>query len=125
VNETSVGKVEDFAGAVDGRGYKTVMDNPKLPLQLIPPALLKETAEVLQFGASKYAPNNWMRGMSWTTVYGALMRHQMAWFMGEELDPESGLPHMAHAACCLAFLSHFRNNPEYAQFDDRVFKAKP
>lgn len=114
--------VPDFEGKVDGGGYKTVMDNPKRLIELVPPILIAEIADVMTFGAKKYAPGNWMRGMSWSTVYGALQRHQNSWFMGEENDPDSGLPHMGHAGCCLAFLSHFRNNAVYAAFDDRRFK---
>lgn len=114
--------VADYEGKVDGGGYKTVMDNPKRLIELVPPILIAEIADVMTFGAKKYAPGNWMRGMSWSTVYGALQRHQTAWYMGEENDPDSGLPHMGHAGCCLAFLSHFRNNAVYAAFDDRRFK---
>lgn len=115
-------KIEDFKGTVDGKGFKGVMKTPKLPIELIPPAFVKEVSTVLLHGATKYAPNNWMRGMSYTTVYGAIQRHLNAWFSGEDLDPESGLNHLAHAACGLAFLAHYRSREEYSQFDDRVFK---
>jgi hypothetical protein len=42
--------------------------------------------------------------MSWGRVFGAMMRHSWAWWRGERTDPESGLPHLHHAACCIAFL---------------------
>lgn len=117
--------VGDFNGKVDGSGYKTVMDSPKTPIELIPPQFLEGIAAVLQFGAKKYARNNWMKGMSWSVVFGSIMRHLWAWFRGEENDPESGLPHLWHAGCGLMFLSFFahrlENNP-YKTFDDRVFK---
>lgn len=116
--------VTDFAGAVDGSGFKTVMTTPKTPIELIPPQFLEGIAAVLQFGAKKYARNNWMKGMSWSVVFGSIMRHLWAWFRGEENDPESGLPHLWHAGCGLMFLSFFAykldQNP-YKQFDDRVF----
>lgn len=114
--------VEDFKGTVDGKGFKGVMKNPKLPIELIPPVFITEVSTVLLHGAKKYAPNNWMRGMSYTTAYGAIQRHLNAWFSGEEIDPESGLNHLAHAACGLAFLAHYRSKPDYEPFDDRVFK---
>ena len=34
----------------------------------------------------------------------ACHRHLQAWWSGERLDKESGLPHLAHAVCCLLFL---------------------
>lgn len=34
----------------------------------------------------------------------AAMRHLAAWRDGEQLDEESGLPHLAHALCCIVFL---------------------
>ena len=118
-------EVTDYQGAVDGGGQKRSMYDPtKLPLHLIPPALLTATAEVLGYGAQKYAPGNWMRGMSWTVVYASLQRHLLAWFSGEDIDSESGLSHMAHASCCVAFLLHFIAMEQHHTYDDRAFKAK-
>ncbi len=117
--------IQDFDGVVDGAGVKGVMTAPKLPLELITPEILKGLAEVLKHGAKKYAPNNWMRGMSWETVMGGVLRHLTAFRAGEELDPESNLPHLHHAACGLMFLSWYSNGPSSAQhqkFDDRKYK---
>ena len=36
--------------------------------------------------------------------YDALMRHLEKWRSGEIDDPETGLPHLAHASCCMMFL---------------------
>src|SRR5690606_1980906 len=82
-------KVEDFQGTIDGAGVKSVMASPKCPLDLIPPQFSEGVAEVLKHGAQKYAPGNWMRGMSWETVLGGVQRHIQAFRRGEELDPES------------------------------------
>lgn len=115
--------VADFTGKVDGGGYKAVMDNPKDPLELIPPQFLLALAAVLQHGKVKYAANNWMRGMSFTVVFGSILRHLFAWFAGRDTDKESGLPHLHHAACGLMFLIFFTTNDHtYSSFDDRVFK---
>ena len=60
---------------------------------------------VLEFGASKYAENNWQHVENGRQrYYDALMRHMEAWWNGEKRDPESGLSHLAHAGCCLVFL---------------------
>jgi hypothetical protein len=113
----------DYSGQVDGQGYKVSMDDHgKLMVQLVPPALVEQTARVLGYGAKKYARNNWQRGMRWSEVSGALERHLMAWKRGEDMDPESGEMHLAHLACCVAFLLHYATDSRYAEFDDRDFK---
>lgn len=116
---------EDFDGRIDGVGYKQSMDDPnKPPMSLVPPELALEVAKVLGYGAAKYARGQWMRGMIFSSPVDALERHLAAWKRGEDRDPESGLPHLGHAACCLAFLLHFTEGPrkaEYRRFDDRLF----
>ncbi len=79
-------------------------DTDKLRYELLPPELLEETARVLTFGAAKYADRNWELGMMWSRPFSALMRHMWAWWRGENTDPETGYSHLAHAACCIAFL---------------------
>ncbi len=82
----------------------TKHDRQKNRLELIPPELILATGEILTFGADKYGDRNWEKGMEWGRVYGALQRHLTAWWAGEECDPETGKTHLAHAACCIAFL---------------------
>lgn len=65
---------------------------------LIPPDGLRELARVYGMGAKKYEPWNWAKGYAWLLSFGAMMRHAWAWAMGESIDPESGLHHMAHVA---------------------------
>lgn len=55
-------------------------------------------------GAEKYGERNWERGIAWSRVFAAALRHLWAWWRGENADPETGLPHLAHAACNLLFL---------------------
>ena len=81
---------------------------------------LLDVSAVLKFGAEKYAPNLWREGMDWSRCYGALLRHLFAFWSGEEFDPETDLPHLAHASCCLMFLSAYaRNDAGRIQHDDR------
>ena len=54
-------------------------------------------SEVYAFGAEKYFDRNWERGYDWGKSLAALERHIAAFKAGEDLDPESGLPHLAHA----------------------------
>jgi hypothetical protein len=79
-------------------------DNDKLPYYLLPSDAVEEILRVLDFGAKKYAPGNWEKGMLWSRVFSALMRHMWAWWRGENRDPETGLTHLAHAGCCILFL---------------------
>lgn len=80
-------------------------DSEKPRMDLIPPTAEHLLAEVLTHGAQKYAPNNWRKVPDAETRYiAAAMRHINAYRSGEHLDEESGLPHLAHAMCCLAFI---------------------
>jgi len=71
----------------------------KAPMHLIPPYALEQTAWVHKFGAERYGPFNWRKtGVCATTYVSAIMRHLNAWRDGEDLDPESGISHIAHIA---------------------------
>ena len=82
-------------------------DSNKLRYDLVPVEPLRLLAAVLTFGAAKYADRNWEGGFDWSRVYAALQRHLNAWWGGESIDSETGLSHLAHAACCLFFLMEF------------------
>ena len=80
-------------------------DSGKLEYGLLPPQALKATVEILTFGAQKYERDNWQYVPDAKRRYfDALNRHLWAWKEGEQLDPESGKHHLAHAMCCLMFL---------------------
>lgn len=67
---------------------------------------LLELGKVAGFGAQKYAAYNYLKGYEWSLSYNACLRHLVAFWMGEDRDPESGLPHLAHAMWhCSAMLS--------------------
>ena len=75
-------------------------------LGAIDPRALMELAKVAGFGEEKYARFNFVKGYKWSLSYDAMQRHAHAWADGEEIDPESGLNHLAHAAWhCLALLT--------------------
>ena len=80
-------------------------DQQKLRYDLLPVEPLEALVAVLTYGASKYADNNWKYVTPFDDrYYAAALRHLTAWRKGEELDKESGMPHLAHAMCCLVFL---------------------
>ena len=86
-------------GVKDNRG--------KAPMDLLPSKPLLAAAEIMAFGAEKYKPHNWRLGLSWGQTYSSLQRHLLSFNDGEELDPETGKPHLAHAMCQLMFLTEY------------------
>ncbi len=79
-------------------------DQGKDPWHLLPWDAVRCIVKVLMFGAKKYAPRNWEKGMAWHRLYGATIRHMTAWWEGEVKDPETGYSHLWHAATCILFL---------------------
>lgn len=96
-------------------------DADKSRYDLIPPEIEEAIAKVLTFGAVKYGERNWELGMKWGRPYAALRRHMAAWWSGEDNDPETGMPHTWHAACCIAFIVAFEARGTGT--DDRPTKA--
>jgi len=92
-------------------------DDGKAPMNLLSREALEQTAMVMAFGKEKYAAHNWRKGFAWSRPLSAAMRHLMAFNDGEDKDPESGLSHLAHAACCIMFLLEFEKT--HKDLDDR------
>lgn len=83
-------------------------DNGKTPYELIDWKAIEELAEILQFGANKYGPNNWQQlDNAPDRYFSATMRHLLAYRSGESVDPETGRSHLAHLLCNVMFLRHF------------------
>lgn len=80
-------------------------DQDKPRMDLLDAQAIEGLAQVLTFGATKYAAHNWRQGISNSRIIAALLRHTFAILRGEYTDPESGLPHIDHVGCCWMFLS--------------------
>lgn len=104
-------------------GTALKFDTDKLPLHLLSTEAMNQTAAVLKFGALKYAEHNWRNGFAWSRPLSAAMRHITAFNAGEDSDPESGLSHLAHAACCIMFLLEFEKT--HPHLDDRYKPTVP
>ena len=103
----------------DMQGRKTDAGKPRM--SLLPWRAVGQIVQVLEFGAAKYEPNNWKHVQNARQRYfDAAMRHLLAWWDGERLDAESGLPHLAHAGCCILFLLW----ADTAQADTQVQRVK-
>jgi hypothetical protein len=97
-------------------------DGEKLRVDLVDPLFTEAVAKGLTYGAEKYGEHNWMEGIQFSRVYGALLRHLMAWYKGEEMDEESGNHHFDHAGCMLMMLNRYTKDERYKHLDDRGFK---
>lgn len=87
-------------------------DKGKPRASLLPLGILYQVIAVLEFGARRYAVDNWQHVPdARRRYYDAAHRHIEAWWTGEQNDPESGLHHLAHAAACLCFLMWFDGRP--------------
>ncbi len=91
--------------AVNPKELRAALDG-KVPLDYLEPVALIAEAHVMKHGADKYGRRNYRDTPMKMSVYvGALLRHTLAWSLGEDIDPESGQPHLAHIrACCAVML---------------------
>lgn len=82
----------------------TKNDQGKARMDLLSPVAVEQVAQVLAFGAKKYADHNWRKGLSFSRVIGSLLRHSFDFMRGVDVDAESGLPQTAHIMCNAMFL---------------------
>ena len=84
---------------------KDAIGSDKLPMHLWPTTATIYGVLGLLDGALKYGRSNFRAmGVRSSIYYDAARRHLDAWFEGEDLDQDSGLPHLGHALACIAIL---------------------
>ena len=93
-------------------------DAGKLQLRLVTTQIIRDIAEVRMYGNAKYHdPDNWKAVEPWR-YRDALFRHLLAYLDDpKSVDEESGIPHLKHLACNVAFLcemesDHFERDKE-------------
>lgn len=86
-------------------------DTGKARLDLVPISGVMAVADVFGYGAEKYYANSWRTGkmVDWSRTYGSVLRHLFAFWSGQDNDPESTKPHLAHAATQLMILIEHQN----------------
>lgn len=109
---TNVGDITSNA-----RGSGARYNTGKADLSLIPLCTLEDEARVWMYGEAKYKRYNWMKGMAWSVPLACALRHLAAFQKGEDIDPESGQPHIAHAMCNLRMLTLYATT--FKEGDDR------
>lgn len=73
---------------------------------LVPIEAIDAYARVSHYGATKYAPWNWSKGLPRLQICASLIRHLFAYMRGEDYDPESGLLHTDHIIWNAGALCH-------------------
>ena len=98
-------RVEKYIAQYPDGNPKTILGQAKPRMSDTPTQSVRLLGQVHTMGAEKYGAFNWREhNVSSTVYYDAAMRHLMAYFDGENLDAESGLPHLAHVMACASIL---------------------
>jgi hypothetical protein len=85
----------------------------KVPFSTVPSGVIAEVGLAMMEGALKYGRHNYrVSGVRASVYHDAALRHLTAFYEGQDIDPESGLPHIVKAIACLAVLrdSQMRQN---------------
>ncbi len=112
---------------------KDAIGSSKLPVHLFPTTVKYYACLALLDGALKYGRANWRKaGVRASIYYDACNRHLDRWFEGEDIDPDSGLPHLAHAIACLSIIvdatvkGNLKDDRMYpTNFEDMLKKLTP
>lgn len=86
---------------------KDIVGVKKAPMSTVSAPVLAEIGVGMLEGACKYGRHNYrVVGVRASVYYDATMRHLMAWWEGEDLDPDSkvGLHHVTKAITSLVVL---------------------
>jgi hypothetical protein len=100
----------------------------KPPLHCIPTPVLFEVGMGMFEGGWKYREANWRKiGVRASIYYDAAMRHLIAWWEGEDIDPASNIHHISKVISCLSVLRDCQMQAEYGSGvdykDDRPPKS--
>jgi len=80
-------------------------DAGKPQLTLVPTQIIEDIAYIRMYGIKKYGKKESWRSVSKERYRDAMFRHMLKYLNDPQgVDEESGLPHLAHLACNVAFL---------------------
>ena len=93
----------------------------KAGLHCVPCQPLYELGLAMLEGGRKYGAHNYRAiGVRASVYYDAVLRHIMAWWEGEDIDPDSGVAHIVKAIACLFVMRDAELIGKYE--DDRPVK---
>lgn len=96
---------EVFVSEKKDTNPKDAIGIAKVPFSTVPAQVIAEVGLAMMEGALKYGRHNYRTaGVRASVYYDAALRHLMAWYEGQDIDPDSGLPHVVKAMACLAVL---------------------
>lgn len=99
--------------------YKAKADKGKLKLTLVPRKIIRAIARIRMYGNAKYGSSENWRTVEIERYRDAAFRHWLAYLDDPKgRDEESGLPHLHHCACNIAFLC------EMESYDDELKEDK-
>lgn len=102
---------------------KDMVGVKKVSISRVSSVVLMEMSLGMLEGDRKYGGHNYrVAGVLASVYYDAFMRHAMAWWEGEDIDPESGLNHVTKMLSCLAVLRDGIHTGNWV--DDRPPKLK-
>ena len=102
---------------------KDVVGVRKAPMSTVPANVLAEIGVAMLEGSMKYGRHNYRAaGVRGSVYYDGVMRHLMAWWEGEDIDPDSGMNHIVKAMTSLVVLRDAMHNDKWS--DDRPPKTK-
>lgn len=91
-------------------------DAGKPRLTLVPQQIIYDIAEVREYGLAKYGDGESWRRVKAERYRDATYRHFLAYLANPYgVDAESGLRHLQHLACNVAFLCELDNQSEWAR----------
>lgn len=121
---------EDVVEAVDKWYEKHIMPAPDLKdqsikadagkprLSLVPTEIIRQIARVREYGVNKYGDKENWKAVSPERYRDAAFRHFLAYLEEPDgVDEESGLPHLAHLACNIAFLCELEKGIKHDEDD--------
>lgn len=100
-----IGAGKELKKALDELDQQAKADQGKPCPSLCPVSLIEAVTAVRMYGTQKYGdPDNWKQ-VEPERYHQAMLRHILAaWNDPYKIDPESGLPHIAHVATNIGFL---------------------
>jgi len=98
---------------------KDAVGMKKVPMSVVSGPVMLAVGLAMLEGARKYGRHNYrVSGVRASVYYDAAMRHLMAWWEGEDTDPDSGLSHIIKAIASLMVLAD-------ANMSEKVIDDRP